>query len=512
MSEQDTNPSSRLEATLLDQLARQNERICMLEARLEGTRPEKKSQEETGQERTNRELTSRADPRRQTEPAEHSVRAMSFEAPAQPVRAMSFKAPSQPMRAMSFEAPSNAASCSEPAVETALSLPAEREPIRLPEFAGPRVDAIAEVVLQKASERMRPVVAPEALPQTATAQTPFTAEASEAGYERTARMNAPSLRRRHQADNPSGNFRLKKAGSLALLSVAVAAMGVGLWQRSQSALLSASNTEVRPLPLLTPPAPLSAPRHSAFPSASRPLTSLPAARLSAGKTPVVEPESEAPAPQHHERRLASTSAAAPSGTHNHLSMNVSPVAAHSRVITGGSGHARQTEQKQAAVAATRAFKAPRVFSSYHRQARTSSHNAQTAWNRQPADVARVTAPSSVTRSSEEPPTNSDTAQYRPQSSSSTDSPSYHSGEGNTRRSSDEFRRAEAARSEVRRNYRRRNLDPSETSAETQPPPEEPPRRSTQASARRAMKTLDEMRDLLDSIERRKRRQAEADSQ
>ncbi len=327
MSEQDPNLSSRLEAVLLDKLARQDERIGMLEALLEDKRDKTESQKNISREHTTREEAFLENARPQMEPGKPSTRAMSFEAPARSVRAMSFETPVQPIRAMSFKTPDPA----QPVIKTAPPLTAEREPIRLPEFNAPNVDAMAGLVQEKATARMRPVAAPDVSLQATAAQTP---PAAEPDYERTARMNAASLRQRHSARKEPVNFGFRRAGSLALLSLAVAAMGVGLWQHRQSALISTSTADTRPMPLLTPPASLPAPHLSVASPAARSVKPSRSSRLFTGKPPILEPESEAPSRPMRARRVVARSAAALSGARSHFNSTAPQIASHSIASNG----------------------------------------------------------------------------------------------------------------------------------------------------------------------------------
>ena len=435
MSEQDPNLSSRLEAVLLAKLARQEERLCLLEARL-----------------------------------------------AQ----------------------------AEPAIEAAPPLAAEREPIRLPEFNGPDVNAIAALVQEKATQRMRPVAAPDVLPQATTAQPLLAEEAAEPGYERTARLNAPLLRRYHSARKEPNYSMFRKAGSVALLSIAVAAIGVGLWQQRQSAFISVSTPDTRPIPLLTPPAPLPAP-HPLVSSSSRSSKPLRSVRLFTGKPPILEPRNEPPAPLPHARRIVVLSSAALSGARSHLNSTAPQIASHA-FASNRISPARQIEHQNVADTATRGFKSPRALRSHLRQAGASDDNAQPVGSPQTSGTVRAERPS-VSRSNSELSSNPDTMPNNPQSFSSSESPEYRVGESSRRRySSDERERVEAARRAVGLSPRHRRANPAESSEETQTNSEESPRRQLQGNSRRAMRTLDEMRDLLDSIERRKRRQADAESQ
>ena len=506
MSEQDLNASSRLEAVLLDKLARQEERICMLEARLEETRREKERQGDRSREQTARTLCGPEDACPQTKPTEYSTRAMSFEASAKPVRAMSFETPVPPVRAMSFKTPAQA----QPASETAPPLMAEREPIRLPEFNAPGVDAIAGLVQEKAAERRRPVAAPDVLPQAMLAQPPFAEEAAEPGYERTARLNALLPGRRHSARKEPNYSMFRKAGSVALLSIAVAAMGVGLWQQRQSAFISASTPDTRPIPLLTPPAPLPAPHPFVSSSSSRSLKPLRSARQFTGKPPILEPESETFASPRHEHRIVSRSTATSSGARSHLNSTAPQIASHA-FASSAISPARQIEHKQATDTFTRGYKAPPVLRSQLRQAGVSEGNTPPVGSASTSEIARAAERPSVSRSNSEQPSNPDTTSDTPQSFSSPEAPEYRVGESSRRRySSDARERAEAARRAVGLIPRRRASPPA-SPEETQTNSEEAPRRQLQGNGRRAMRTLDEMRELLDSIERRKRRQADADS-
>ena len=501
MSEQDMNPSSRLEAALLDQLARQEERISLLEARLDDKRRERESREEMFPEPGKSE-----DARRHTEPGEHSVRAMSFEAPSQPVRAMSFKAPA--IRAMSFEAPDPV----EPSTKTTQTLPSERAPVRLPEFKGPRMDAIAEAVFEKASERSRLEAVPDVLPRTAALQTPLVDESVEEGYERTARLNASLLRRQHQVGNASRKARLKTAGTLALLSASVAAIGVGLWQQRQTALLSASTLDTRPLTLLSPPSPMPMPRRPITLSTPRPLKFPSSTRQFGWKPPILEPQSEAPTLMRHERRPGSVAATAHSGEHSHLNLVAPHPGAHSHTISRGR-HEGQSTQHKISVASTRGSKVFPVFPARQQPAGTAEHNRRFLSNAPTPDAFSGEERPLITRSDGNVSSDVDANPERPRSYSSSESPSYRAEEGDARRYvSDERRRAEAARNAVRQGSRHHRLESTELTEEAQSSGEESPRRRTQANTRRAIRTLQEMQALLDSIERRKRREANADSQ
>ncbi len=496
MSEQDTDISPRVQAALLNQLVRQEERISMLEALLEETRQEKTgeeqvSQEQVSQAKTGKETTASQDARPQAEPGQHSARAMSFEAIPK----------------------------AEPSINTARALSSEREPIRLPEFTGSGLDVIADRVVAKASERTRPAMMQNVLPHEAFAPMSPAADAEDVPYERTARLNAPLLRRHYAETARPSHSMLKKAGGMALLSVAVAALCVGVWQKRQSASLSDSIADAHPLPLLAAPLALLPQAHSATSLSaarrstalsSRPLKALPPTMSLGGNAPTLEPQTVAPALLHHQRGPSSGSITASAGARFHTGSVTFRTTAHSGMTANESRPARQAEHVPVAVGAARGFKAPRAYASLHRQANVSDNSKQAAQTHIPV---RVAASTSASRANDTMPSDPNATAGNPQSFSSPDTPAYHVGEDGVQRPfRDEFGRDESAQhNPERRSRRRRRTDPPESFEVTQPSREEPPRPRTQDSVRRAARTLDNMQDLLDSIERRKHR-AEANSE
>ena len=332
MSEQASGTSDQMEEALRDQLARKDERIGMLEALLEQTR----SLPESGEHRSH----SRGEETSETAPRQRSGGAMAFPTP-----------PPKTGGAQAFQ--------SLPPKPAMTINPVERVPIKLPAFTGQGVDAIVGLVMEKASEQNCLSVMSSASSQAASAHKFPLSEAEEEGYEPTARFNAQHPQRQ-RAERNHRNFLPARVGSMALVSVAVAALGVGVWQHRQSVLLSDAMTDIRPLPPLTPPSPLSQERRLVAATTPRSLPHLPQPGPVRHDTPVVEPRDDKPEPSRPEHQAASGSIASAS--------TAAPLrTAHSHVETSGAAHARPANTHKVEVASTRAYITPRIYATSHRE-------------------------------------------------------------------------------------------------------------------------------------------------